>query len=89
MGLLIGEFIKAESKVVFYSPKVIKRKDKRPDRVEISPADLTEGMETAETLGAAMDKPDVRILGWYHFAPKDNCVAVSHRLEYAGTLPKP
>jgi len=70
IGLLIGELDEAENTISFVAPKVIKRKDKRPDRVELSPEGLSSGMRAAEHLAAVMDKPGMRILGWYHSHPK-------------------
>jgi len=70
MGLLLGELDEAANIIRFVAPKVAKRKDKRPDRVELSPEDLSTGMKAAENLGETMNKPGLRILGWYHSHPK-------------------
>lgn len=78
MGLLLGQ--SAGGVVRFHAPVVLKRKDKRPDRVEISPEDLSLGMKHADDLNQVVnvgspnagdqDEPQVRILGWYHSHPK-------------------
>jgi len=77
MGLLLGQ--SAGRVVRFHAPVVLKRKDKRPDRVEISPEDLSLGMKHADDLnqlvnvgspdGGDVDEHQIRILGWYHSHP--------------------
>jgi len=84
MGLLLGQSRdvgEGMTVIRFHAPIVLKRKDKRPDRVEISTEDLSLGMNLADDLdrriNAVPEKGDrrqhddkVRILGWYHSHPK-------------------
>ncbi|ESP04837.1 hypothetical protein LOTGIDRAFT_177712 [Lottia gigantea] len=67
MGLLIGE---VDEKQVSHISAVImlRRSDKRPDRVEISPEQLSDASTKAEMLAKELDRP-MRVLGWYHSHP--------------------
>jgi len=68
MGLLIGEVIDNTSHV--YGVILLKRSDKRKDRVEISPEQLSNASTEAEKMGLSTraGKP-LRITGWYHSHP--------------------
>nr|XP_022286615.1 lys-63-specific deubiquitinase BRCC36-like [Crassostrea virginica] len=67
MGLLIGEV--DENKVLhIYSVIMLRRSDKQPDRVEISPEQLSDASSKAERLAQQYSKP-LRVLGWYHSHP--------------------
>ncbi|ESO07696.1 hypothetical protein HELRODRAFT_150937, partial [Helobdella robusta] len=79
MGLLIGEvvffFDNYEIKIDcenetchISSAMILKRSDKRPDRVEISPEQLSNASNHAEHLSEKLNKP-MRIVGWYHSHP--------------------
>lgn len=48
--------------------KILARSDKQPDRVEISPEQLTDACSYAEELSKQWGKT-VRVLGWYHSHP--------------------
>ncbi|XP_013784932.1 lys-63-specific deubiquitinase BRCC36-like isoform X1 [Limulus polyphemus] len=67
MGLLIGEI---DQKRVSHISAVImlRRSDKRKDRVEISPEQLSDASTQAERLARTCGRP-VRVLGWYHSHP--------------------
>lgn len=92
MGLLIGQvessdkmkYADADSVygdiIHFEATKIIRRQDKRPDRVEIPVEQLVFGVQRAEAIeeicnGVAADNADIseskkmRILGWYHSHP--------------------
>lgn len=47
---------------------MMRRLDKQPDRVEISPEQLSSGAIEAEALGEKMRRP-VQVVGWYHSHP--------------------
>jgi len=67
MGLLIGEI--DEQRVSHISAVImLLRSDKRKDRVEISPEQLSDASSQAEQLALNLGKP-MRILGWYHSHP--------------------
>lgn len=67
MGLLIGEI--DETKVAHISAVIVlRRSDKRKDRVEISPEQLSDASTQAEGLARVLGKP-MRVLGWYHSHP--------------------
>ncbi|KAK6194414.1 hypothetical protein SNE40_000051 [Patella caerulea] len=67
MGLLIGEV--DEQHVSHVSAVImLRRSDKRPDRVEISPEQLSDASTKAEMLAKELDRP-MRVLGWYHSHP--------------------
>jgi len=61
MGLLIGE-VDASRVAHISSVIILRRSDKQPDRVEISPEQLTRAAEKAEAVGK-------RVIGWYHSHP--------------------
>lgn len=67
MGLLIGEI--DENKEARVSALVmLRRSDKRKDRVEISPEQLSGAAELAEKLAEELKRP-MRVIGWYHSHP--------------------
>ncbi|XP_064615336.1 lys-63-specific deubiquitinase BRCC36-like [Liolophura sinensis] len=67
MGLLIGEI--DEQRVSRISAVImLRRSDKQPDRVEISPEQLSDASTKAERLAQELDRP-MRVLGWYHSHP--------------------
>ncbi|XP_078004010.1 lys-63-specific deubiquitinase BRCC36 isoform X1 [Phascolarctos cinereus] len=67
MGLCLGEV--AVSKVVYIrSVIVLRRSDKRKDRVEISPEQLSAASVEAERLAELTGRP-IRVVGWYHSHP--------------------
>ena len=47
---------------------LVRRLDKRKDRVEIASASLTAAIEHAEVLSVRSGRP-TRVLGWYHSHP--------------------
>jgi len=67
MGLLIGEIdmdrVSHVSAVI-----LLRRSDKRKDRVEISPEQLSDASTQAENLANQLNRP-MRVLGWYHSHP--------------------
>lgn len=67
MGLLIGE---VDEKRISHISAVImlRRSDKQPDRVEISPEQLSDASTRAEDLARELQRP-LRVLGWYHSHP--------------------
>lgn len=67
MGLLIGE---VDEKRISHISAVImlRRSDKQPDRVEISPEQLSDASTRAEDLACELQRP-LRVLGWYHSHP--------------------
>ena len=67
MGLLLGETMRDET-VWIYGVYMMRRSDKRPDRVEISPEQLSAALTESQTLSQEMGK-EVRVLGWYHSHP--------------------
>ncbi|CAL8279937.1 unnamed protein product [Merluccius merluccius] len=68
MGLCLGE---AEPAAVVHVRSVIilRRSDKRKDRVEISPEQLSAASTEAERLAARTGRPRLRVVGWYHSHP--------------------
>jgi BRCA1/BRCA2-containing complex subunit 3 len=67
MGLLIGEI--SEQMTCHISALIIlRRSDKRSDRVEISPEQLSDASSYAENLSHLLQRP-MRIVGWYHSHP--------------------
>ncbi|XP_023209382.1 lys-63-specific deubiquitinase BRCC36-like [Centruroides sculpturatus] len=67
MGLLIGEI--DEKRISHISAVImLRRSDKRKDRVEISPEQLSDASTQAERLAQALRRP-MRVLGWYHSHP--------------------
>ena len=67
MGLLLGETLPGET-VWIYGVYMMRRSDKRPDRVEISPEQLSAALTESQTLSLELGK-EVRVLGWYHSHP--------------------
>lgn len=47
---------------------MMRRSDKQPDRVEISPEQLSSAAIEAETLGDRLQRP-IQVVGWYHSHP--------------------
>lgn len=70
MGLLLGDIKKsARGAIAFVSHvSVLTRSDKRKDRVEIEPAQLTAAAAEAERLSVQLGK-QIRVVGWYHSHP--------------------
>jgi len=68
MGLLIGEVEDGVSHV--HATIMLYRLDKRKDRVEISPEQLSEASSKAEEIGKMThNHRPMRIIGWYHSHP--------------------
>lgn len=67
MGLLIGE-IDSQNVSHVCSVIMLRRSDKRKDRVEISPEQLSAASTQAEALAEAL-KREIRVIGWYHSHP--------------------
>lgn len=67
MGLCIGE-IDTNNAVHIVSVIMLRRSDKRKDRVEISPEQLSFAASEAERLANLMSRP-LRVVGWYHSHP--------------------
>eukprot|EP00466_Bigelowiella_natans_P010010 jgi/Bigna1/142095/aug1.67_g16803 len=73
MGLLLGcvkpsSHEEGKQEAWIWGTKTLKRSDKRKDRVEISPEQLSEAIPYAESLGKNFGK-ETRIVGWYHSHP--------------------
>ncbi|XP_075969566.1 lys-63-specific deubiquitinase BRCC36-like [Anticarsia gemmatalis] len=68
MGLLIGEVHNDGSLVSIVSSVILRRLDKKPDRVEISEEQLVQATLRAEVLAAEVNRP-LRVVGWYHSHP--------------------
>ncbi|KAK0072915.1 hypothetical protein PV325_010533 [Microctonus aethiopoides] len=66
MGLLIGDLEDGVAKIS--AVIILRRLDKKKDRVEISPEQLLEATVEAERLQDEL-KRSMRILGWYHSHP--------------------
>nr|XP_031844580.1 lys-63-specific deubiquitinase BRCC36-like [Nomia melanderi] len=66
MGLLIGNIVRGIAKIV--AVIILRRLDKKKDRVEISSEQLLKAVAEAERLTAELNHP-VRVLGWYHSHP--------------------
>uniref|UniRef100_A0A8D0VG52 Lys-63-specific deubiquitinase n=2 Tax=Sus scrofa TaxID=9823 RepID=A0A8D0VG52_PIG len=67
MGLCIGE-VDAVRIVHIHSVIILRRSDKRKDRVEISPEQLSAASTEAEILAELTGRP-MRVVGWYHSHP--------------------
>ncbi|XP_072500549.1 lys-63-specific deubiquitinase BRCC36 [Notamacropus eugenii] len=67
MGLCIGE-VDASKIVHIHSVIILRRSDKRKDRVEISPEQLSAASTEAERLAELTGRP-LRVVGWYHSHP--------------------
>lgn len=68
MGLLIGEVNEAETVVSISSSMILRRLDKKPDRVEISEEQLVQATLRAEELAEQVGR-SLRVVGWYHSHP--------------------
>lgn len=68
MGLLIGEVHNNNTLVSIVSSVILRRLDKKPDRVEISEEQLVQATLRAEELAAEVGRP-LRVVGWYHSHP--------------------
>ncbi|OAD60196.1 Lys-63-specific deubiquitinase BRCC36 [Eufriesea mexicana] len=66
MGLLIGDTVLGVAKIV--AVVILRRLDKKKDRVEISPEHLLKAVSEADRLCEELKRP-VRVLGWYHSHP--------------------
>ncbi|XP_078520206.1 lys-63-specific deubiquitinase BRCC36 [Lissotriton helveticus] len=67
MGLCIGEVDTCRI-VHIHSVIILRRSDKRKDRVEISPEQLSAASTEAERLAEMTGRP-MRVVGWYHSHP--------------------
>lgn len=67
MGLCIGE-VDTDRIVHIHSVIILRRSDKRKDRVEISPEQLSAASTEAERLAEMTGRP-MRVVGWYHSHP--------------------
>nr|XP_033801342.1 lys-63-specific deubiquitinase BRCC36 [Geotrypetes seraphini] len=67
MGLCIGE-VDTNKIVHIHSVIILRRSDKRKDRVEISPEQLSAASTEAERLAETTGRP-MRVVGWYHSHP--------------------
>ncbi|XP_026530475.1 lys-63-specific deubiquitinase BRCC36 [Notechis scutatus] len=67
MGLCIGE-VDTSRIVHIHSVIILRRSDKRKDRVEISPEQLSAASTEAERL-AELTGRTMRVVGWYHSHP--------------------
>uniref|UniRef100_A0A8C5SIP6 BRCA1/BRCA2-containing complex subunit 3 n=1 Tax=Laticauda laticaudata TaxID=8630 RepID=A0A8C5SIP6_LATLA len=67
MGLCIGE-VDTSRIVHIHSVIILRRSDKRKDRVEISPEQLSAASTEAERLAELTGRP-MRVVGWYHSHP--------------------
>jgi len=70
MGLLIGDTELTNKGTIahIFATSVLIRSDKRKDRVEISPEQLTAGMAEADKIKEQLKK-ETRVIGWYHSHP--------------------
>ncbi|CAL8318072.1 unnamed protein product [Lota lota] len=68
MGLCLGE-MEVNRIVHIHSVIILRRSDKRKDRVEISPEQLSAASTEAERLADLTGKPLLRVVGWYHSHP--------------------
>ncbi|XP_041977189.1 lys-63-specific deubiquitinase BRCC36-like [Aricia agestis] len=68
MGLLIGEVHNDGTLVSIVSSVILRRLDKKPDRVEISEEQLVQATLRAEELATEVGRP-LRVVGWYHSHP--------------------
>ncbi|NP_001087827.1 lys-63-specific deubiquitinase BRCC36 [Xenopus laevis] len=67
MGLCIGE-VDTQKLVHIHSVIILRRSDKRKDRVEISPEQLSAATIEADRLADITGRP-MRVVGWYHSHP--------------------
>lgn len=56
------------SLVSIVSSVILRRLDKKPDRVEISEEQLVQATMKAEELASELGRP-IRVVGWYHSHP--------------------
>lgn len=68
VGLLVGE-VDEKSVAHVLAVVILRRSDKRKDRVEISPEQLSNASTEADRLSCILKRP-IRIIGWYHSHPK-------------------
>ncbi|XP_011312009.1 lys-63-specific deubiquitinase BRCC36 isoform X2 [Fopius arisanus] len=66
MGLLIGTLNNGVAKISALI--ILRRLDKKKDRVEISPEQLLKATAEAERLAHELNRP-IRVIGWYHSHP--------------------
>ncbi|XP_033321770.2 lys-63-specific deubiquitinase BRCC36 isoform X1 [Megalopta genalis] len=66
MGLLMGNIVDGVAQIV--AVLILRRLDKKKDRVEISDVQLYKAVNEAERLTEELNRP-VRVLGWYHSHP--------------------
>lgn len=67
LGLLLGYYIEKDKdglggSVIICSTHILRRHDKRPDRVEVTTSDLSLASQYAESVG-------LDVVGWYHSHP--------------------
>lgn len=67
LGLLLGHYIEKDidglgGSVIVCGTHILRRHDKRPDRVEVTSSDLSLASQYAESLGLV-------VVGWYHSHP--------------------
>lgn len=67
MGLLMGE-VDEKQTLQISAVTILRRSDKQPDRVEISPEQQTAASIKAEQLSKDLKRP-MRVVGWYHSHP--------------------
>lgn len=66
MGLLIGDTVNGVARII--AMIILRRLDKKKDRVEISPEQLMKAVTEADRLTEVLKRP-VHVLGWYHSHP--------------------
>jgi len=59
---------KSSTTILMYAFHTLIRSDRRADRVEVSPMQLSEGLSAAEKLAKKFGRP-LRVVGWYHSHP--------------------
>ncbi|PNJ09625.1 BRCC3 isoform 10, partial [Pongo abelii] len=64
----VAEKVDAVRIVHIHSVIILRRSDKRKDRVEISPEQLSAASTEAERLAELTGRP-MRVVGWYHSHP--------------------
>lgn len=79
MGLLLGDTVHrgetdgGRTDICIWASMTLARADKRPDRVEIEPEQLVEGLQLAEKIGCEIGQR-TRTVGWYHSHPHITCL---------------
>mmetsp|Transcript_37829 Transcript_37829/g.68945 ORF Transcript_37829/g.68945 Transcript_37829/m.68945 type:complete len:608 (-) Transcript_37829:38-1861(-) len=80
MGLLLGDTRASEdgdaagrTDIFIWASMTLPRVDKRPDRCEIQPEQLVEGLQLAEKIGEEIGQT-TRTVGWYHSHPHITCL---------------